>query len=102
MTLDKIEPDVLIHGACPTGADEMASQWGCQYVGEVPMAANWKVYGRGAGPRRNEKMLSVLKSLRDCGYECLVVAFPKGESKGTRHMMGIAEDAGFEVIDRGV
>ena len=45
--------------------------------------ADWNRYGKSAGYRRNEQMLTE-------GKPHLVVAFPQGESRGTRMMMQIA------------
>lgn len=62
MLSDTMAPNgILIHGACPTGADYYASQWAaCQPdVYEVDMAAKWKNYGRPAGHLRNAAMLTL-------------------------------------------
>lgn len=62
--------------------------------------ADWDGQGKAAGPRRNERMLARLIALRDDGYQCRVLAFHDDMNlgKGTRHMVGLALDAGFEVI----
>lgn len=88
---DKI---IIVHGACPTGADQMAGDfaefmnWGIE---EYP--ANWVKHGRAAGPIRNQHMV-------DLGAD-ICLAFPLGESRGTRHCMKAAEKAGIEVINYG-
>jgi len=51
--------------------------------------ANWTRYDKGAGPIRNQKMLSL-------GAD-LVLAFPGPESKGTWDMVRIAQEAGIKV-----
>lgn len=67
-------------------AEDVARCMGLIYTG-VP--ADWKRLGRSAGPRRNEKMLAV-------GKPDIVVAFTRNleESRGTRHMVGLARSAG--------
>lgn len=52
--------------------------------------ANWNLYGKRAGPIRNQKML-------DSGAD-LVFAFPEKESRGTRHMIDISRKAGVKTI----
>ena len=80
---------VIIHGAA-RGADACASL-ACRVLGyeEERHPANWKKYGKAAGPIRNREML-------DSGID-LVLAFWDGKSPGTRNMMAIARKAGVEV-----
>lgn len=88
-------PFTLIHGACATGADAAAHHWyetagadlGCI---EVKYPAAWEAYGKRAGPIRNEKMV------KEAGAE-LVLAFPLFGSRGTRHTMDLAREAGIPV-----
>ena len=83
-------PMRVISGAA-RGADSLAAGWArlrgipCD---EYP--AEWERYGRSAGYRRNERMLAE-------GRPHVVVAFPQGESRGTRMMMDIASRAGVAV-----
>ena len=105
--LDKIDPAIVIHGACPTGADFHALQWWLNEdrgASMISMPAQWQKYSpsRIAGPKRNLEMLKVLCSLRECGYQCFVIAFPKGKSFGTRGMMRLAKVKDFKVIDLGL
>ncbi|MFC8490695.1 SLOG family protein [Streptomyces sp. NPDC057235] len=84
----------LIHGACATGADDLASYWyrvagkelGCT---EQRWPANWSGQGKAAGPLRNVRMVSA-------GAD-LVLAFPLPEGSGTRHTIKLAREAGIEV-----
>jgi hypothetical protein len=84
---------VLIHGACPTGADRLADEWAAEE--SVPIEAYpavWKLDGRldrSAGPRRNQRMM-------DEGKPDLVIAFPGG--KGTDDMVRRAKAAGVKVF----
>lgn len=89
------QPLVVIHGACPTGADRIASEWAREHeyagITEEPWPAKWKLYGRRAGPQRNAEMVAAGAAL------CL--AFPFGQSSGTRHAMRCARAAGIPVHD---
>jgi hypothetical protein len=81
----------LVHGGCPTGIDALADDWAVGWFMNIEVyPAQWKVFGKAAGPKRNELMASH-------GAD-LCVAFPLGESRGTRHMMRAAEAAGIKVI----
>jgi hypothetical protein len=82
---------VVIHGAA-AGADTMAGDWAD--VRDVPVEvypAQWDRYGKAAGPIRNQEMLAT-------GID-LVLAFHDDirNSKGTKHMVNIARDAGIPV-----
>ena len=79
-------PMRVVSGAA-RGADNLAAKWAHQRgvpCDEYP--ADWNRYGKSAGYRRNEQMLTE-------GDPHLVVAFPQGESRGTRQMMDIASKA---------
>ena len=99
LTLDDIirqthypyECTILQGGAKGTDflAKVYANQWDCE-MKEYP--ANWKKYGKGAGPIRNQQML-------DEGKPDLVVAFPGGV--GTADMIRRSKKAGIEVIEVG-
>lgn len=81
---------VVIHGGCPTGADELADQWAEDSgVAVNVFPADWDTYGKAAGPIRNQQMV-------DGADVCL--AFPMGESRGTRDCMRRAKAAGIPVI----
>ena len=78
---------VIVHGACPTGADHYASEWGAGRP-DVKMEAwpaDWKQYGKSAGPRRNEIMV-------DAGAD-MCVAFLRNGSTGTRQTIALARTA---------
>jgi hypothetical protein len=67
---------VVVHGACSTGADQLAEQ-AAYFLGfKVERhPADWKRYGRSAGPKRNGKMVLL-------GADVLL-AFPLQGSRGT-------------------
>jgi len=102
------EDTVIIHGQA-TGADmfgEMAAkELQLDYMG---FPARWKKEGKAAGPIRNKRMLvSIIGSLRMGldktywrGTQCLVLAFHENieKSKGTKHMLDLAEKHGIRAI----
>jgi len=91
-------PEILvIHGGA-TGADTKAGDWAkANKVLCLKMPAHWDVYGRAAGTKRNLKMLDFLKFLRKRGHPCVVEAFPLPGSRGTHHMIRVAQEANFKV-----
>jgi hypothetical protein len=80
----------VVHGACPTGADAIAHRWASDTPGATPEPhpADWSI-GKKAGPLRNQAMV-------DLGAD-VCLAFPVGESRGTRDCMRRAEAAGIPV-----
>ncbi|GAB3251678.1 SLOG family protein [Kineosporia babensis] len=86
--------DVIVHGACPTGADAIADWWAIGNGRDVERhPALWRVHGKAAGPMRNRQMVEL-------GAD-LVLAFPLGPSTGTRGCMAVAEAAGLRVLNLG-
>lgn len=83
---------IVVHGACPSGADKIAQAWVDLQPGieGEPHPAEWERYGRAAGVIRNEEMVKLGADL------CL--AFPLGESFGTRDCMMKAKNTGIQVI----
>jgi hypothetical protein len=101
-----LDPFVLISGLAK-GADDCADWWahnspmhsppGKEMIGYDAIEffyhgvkANWEKYGKAAGPIRNQEML-------EFGKPNLVLAFHNdiANSKGTKHMVSIAEKAGI-------
>lgn len=84
------EDTLIIHGACPSGADNMAhniaTAWG---VTVEAHPADWKTHGRAAGFKRNQYMV-------DLGADILL-AFIKDYSAGASHTLRQAEAAGIPV-----
>jgi hypothetical protein len=93
----QVEPGVrlVIEGASDdvtgpyVGADYWAHQWAlARTIPYVRIHAQWKLFGKAAGPLRNNRML------RECEPDC-VIAFEGGN--GTDDMVRKAKEAGLPV-----
>jgi hypothetical protein len=83
-------PIVVVHGACPTGADRFAAEWAQRAGVEVEAwPADWDRHGRAAGPIRNAQMVAA--GARYC------LAFVLPGSCGTEDCVRRAEAAGIPV-----
>lgn len=90
--LDEVEGFITVIEGEARGADTIAKEEAEKLGIRVkPMPALWSIYGRGAGPIRNQAML-------DQDPE-LVIAFHENllESRGTADMIRRARAAGVEV-----
>ena len=76
--IGKIDIEIISGGA--TGADALGD------LKIIP--ADWKTYGRSAGPRRNEQMARIAGTL---------IAFWDGKSRGTKNMIDTARKLGLRV-----
>ena len=73
LSLDIKISEVISGGA--NGADLLAEKWAINnQIKLTIIKPNWSLYGRGAGIKRNEKIIN------DCEY---CIAFWDGKSKGT-------------------
>ena len=80
--------DAVIEGNA-SGADRMAGFWARKRgIPNLKFNAEWKLYGKAAGPIRNQKMI-------DEGNPDGVVAFPG--RNGTASMIDLAQKAGIPV-----
>lgn len=83
----------LVHGGCK-GADKIAEKIGEELGFQIEEhLADWDKHGKSAGPIRNIEMLN-------SGID-LVLAFPIGESRGTRNCIKKAVDKSIPVIKVG-
>ncbi len=84
------EPITLVHGACPTGADQIADEWASEQGLPIERhPADWSA-GRKAGPLRNQQMVNLGADV------CL--AFIKNNSRGAAHCSTAARKAGIPVL----
>jgi hypothetical protein len=93
--IDKLDPDdIVIHG-CASGADTIAGELArARGLKVMEFPAQWRRYGRSAGPIRNKQMLVE-------GKPDIVYAFykDKKKSKGTKNMVKQARSAGVETVE---
>lgn len=84
------QPFVVVHGACPTGADDHARHWAASRgVPQEPYPARDFGPWPWCGPRRNTHMVRL-------GGD-LVIAFPGPKSRGTWDCVRKARAAGIPV-----
>lgn len=94
--LNKRNDVVLYHGDC-RGADKLAESVAIKYgIKVVSFPADWKKHKNAAGPIRNKEMLTHAK---ENDKEVLLLAFPKGLSKGTRGCMKLAREMKIKIIN---
>lgn len=80
--------DIIISGHA-SGADHIGELYAEKHELECELyPADWKTYGRAAGPIRNEQMAKVADKL---------IAFWDGKSRGTRSMINLAKKHGCEI-----
>ncbi len=83
------QKDIEIVSGTANGADKL----GEQYAREKRYAlkqfpADWDTYGKGAGYKRNEQMAL---------YADALIAFWDKKSRGTKHMIDLAEKHGLKI-----
>ena len=86
---------IIVHGACPKGADAIAQGWvrhklvnGVGQVRAERHPADWQQHGKAAGDRRNAEMVAL-------GAD-LVLCFVRDNSRGATNCADLAERAGIE------
>ncbi len=83
------ENEIIILSGCASGADAIGERYAKENGFEVEKyPADWKIYGKSAGPRRNKQMAE----LSD-----YVICFWDKKSKGTKSMIDYARKCGKPV-----
>lgn len=85
----KDQNKVQIVSGVSKGADLLGEKYAAERNHPIKQfPADWRRYGKSAGLKRNIEMAS---------YADTLIAFWDGKSKGTKHMMELATQAGFNV-----
>jgi hypothetical protein len=80
----------IVSGAYYKGADLLGEKYTIERGYKLTkFPADWKSYGKAAGPKRNQQMAE---------YADMLVAFWDGKSRGTKNMIQIAEKENLKVI----
>ena len=92
--IDKIIGDIpkeelmIVEGGA-NGADRLGRKWAERINAEsLTVNADWETHGNSAGYIRNKEMAEISTQL---------IAFWDGKSKGTKHMIDLAEKEGLKV-----
>ena len=81
--------EVEIVSGTASGADRLGEKYAEERSFKLKkFPADWDAYGKSAGYRRNEDMAK---------YADALIAFWDGESKGTAHMIRLAEKHGLQI-----
>ena len=83
-----VMPSQIISGAA-TGVDTLAKRFA--FENDIPLQeypAEWKKYGKSAGPIRNQKIVNASD---------MVIAFPSQSSRGTWNTVRLAKEKGIPV-----
>ena len=84
--------DTIVEGGAQ-GVDSMARQWAeARDINVVEIKADWKKYGRAAGPKRNDEMT---KFVAERGGKAVFIW--DGESKGTKQCISSARKRELEI-----
>ncbi len=77
------ENNIIIVSGGASGADALGERYAKENGLEIERhPADWRTYGKSAGPRRNKQMAEISD---------YVICFWNGKSKGTRSMIGYAK-----------
>lgn len=87
---NKVTEGITIVSGAARGADKLGERYAKERGYEIDShPANWDRYGKSAGYIRNKEMAQNADAL---------MAFWDGKSKGTKHMIDLAEQYGLKVI----
>ena len=87
---DETGEEIVIISGHALGADSLDERYAQERGFKIETyPADWKKYGRAAGPIRNEQMANIANAL---------IAFWDGKSKGTKNMINLAKKKGLQVF----
>lgn len=85
----------IVSGHCK-GADMLGEKYATEHGTMLKIfKAEWSLYGRAAGPKRNKAMIDYIST----SERKMVIAFVRKNSVGTRNTIKQAQKAGIEVIE---
>ena len=91
---DDIQSIRIISGTA-RGADQLGERFAKKYNYSIScFPAEWGLYGKSAGYRRNAEMAKFAVSNNNVG---ILIAFWDSQSKGTKHMIDLANRYGLKV-----
>lgn len=86
----------IVSGHCD-GADKLGELYAEKHNAAVKIfPAEWKKYGKRAGPMRNKQMVDYISG---CEHKT-VIAFVSVNTKGTRNTSALAKKAGVLVVEK--
>lgn len=83
------QKEIEIVSGCANGADKLGERYAREksyMIKKFP--ANWDLYGKSAGYIRNKEMAN---------YADALIAFWDGKSKGTKHMIDLANEYNLKI-----
>ena len=86
----------IVSGHCE-GADMLGEKFAQNHnsINLKVFPANWRLYGKSAGPIRNKEMINYISNFQNK----LVIAFVSPNSKGTRNTIELAKKKGIRVLE---
>ena len=86
---DKTSDGIEIVSGTAKGADSLGEQYATEHGYSIKQfPADWDIYGKSAGYRRNKEMAE---------YADALVAFWDGVSPGTKHMIDLAKEKNLKI-----
>ena len=90
----KKNPNIIIISGCARGPDEMGIIYAAHnFIPVIEFPADWEKFGKAAGHIRNREMAEYANRYTKGALLC----FWDGKSRGSKHMIDIAEKAGMNV-----
>lgn len=85
----------IVSGHC-VGADRLGEEYAKKHNFALKIfPAEWKKYGKRAGPIRNKQMIDYIAEFENK----IVIAFTSPNTKGTKNTIALAEKANIRVIE---